>query len=56
MSMVKDSFRERRKGYTDKAIVIRFFLFLNILLYDSVKVHNLECGILYMWDAYMLLC
>lgn len=28
MSMVRGSFRDRREGYTDKAVVIRFLLFL----------------------------
>lgn len=31
MSMVRNSFRDRKEGYTDKAVVIRFF-FLHLLI------------------------
>lgn len=32
MSLERNSFRDRREGYTDKAVVIRFFFYIDITL------------------------
>ena len=41
--MVRNSFSDRREGYTDKAVVIRFFFFifyLNQVCASIVHAHN----------------
>lgn len=52
MSMVRNSFSERREGYTDKAVVVRFVLYSVIDILNNQVIMNNSFLDVYIYKAY----